>query len=36
VNRDFTRVVFNSDWGNDTAPTDPLDIDAYMISLPAW
>ncbi|BDI04566.1 hypothetical protein CATMQ487_15360 [Sphaerotilus microaerophilus] len=36
VNRDFTRVVFNSDWGNDTAPTDPLDIDTYMISLPAW
>ncbi len=36
VNRDFTRVVFNSDWGNDTAPTDPLDIDAYMISLPTW
>ena len=33
VNRDFTRVVFNSDWADNVAPTDPLDIDTYMVSL---
>lgn len=30
VNRDFTRVVFNSNWDL----TDPLDIDSYMLTLP--
>jgi WD40 repeat protein len=29
VNRDFTRVIFNSNWGG-----NELDIDAYMLELP--
>lgn len=31
VNRDFTKIVFNSNWGTGL----DTDIDAYMISLPA-
>lgn len=30
VNRDFTRVLFNSNWGVDS----DTDVDAYMIELP--
>lgn len=30
VNRDFTRVLFNSNWGT----TSDLDVDAFMIRLP--
>lgn len=30
VNRDFTRVLFNSDWDNKSE----LDVDTYMIQLP--
>ena len=29
VSRDFSRVIFNSDWGK-----SGTDIDAYMIALP--
>jgi hypothetical protein len=32
VNRNFTRIVFNSNWGNSVGP----DIDTYMIQLPSW
>lgn len=32
VNRDFTRILFNSNWGN----TAGADVDAYMIQLPSW
>ncbi len=32
VNRDFTRILFNTNWGNSVGP----DIDAYMIQLPSW
>ncbi|RZA20215.1 MAG: hypothetical protein EOP93_06555 [Lysobacteraceae bacterium] len=31
VNRDFTRVLFNSNWGTNSK----LDVDAFMIRLPA-
>ena len=31
VSRDFTRVLFTSNWGSDSAE----DVDAYMIQLPA-
>lgn len=31
VNRDFTKIVFNSNWGVGTG----LDIDTYMVELPA-
>ena len=31
VNRNFTRLLFNSNWSNSVGP----DIDAYMIQLPA-
>jgi hypothetical protein len=31
VNRDFTKVLFNSNWGVDS----DTDVDAYMIELPA-
>ncbi|MCK6423485.1 MAG: hypothetical protein L6Q75_00145 [Burkholderiaceae bacterium] len=31
VNRDFTRILFNSDWAQDAAPADAQDIDTYMI-----
>jgi hypothetical protein len=31
VNRDFTRIVFNSNWGNGSA----TDIDAYAVEIPA-
>lgn len=31
VNRDFTRILFNSSWGSD----DEKSIDAYLIGLPA-
>jgi hypothetical protein len=31
VNRDFTRVIFNSNWGS----TNYDDVDAYLIELPA-
>ena len=30
VSRDFTRILFNSNWGS----SDVLDLDAYMIRLP--
>ena len=30
VNRDFTKVLFNSNWGT----TSDLDVDAYMVRLP--
>ncbi len=30
VNRDFTRVLFNSNWGT----SSDLDVDAYLIALP--
>lgn len=30
VNRDFTRVIFNSNWGKDA----PDDVDAYVVELP--
>jgi hypothetical protein len=29
-NRDFTRLMFNSNWGNDSA----TDVDDYMVELP--
>jgi hypothetical protein len=32
VNRNFTRILFNTNWGNSVGP----DIDAYMIQLPSW
>jgi len=31
VNRDFTRVIFNSNWGS-----VPDGIDAYIVDLPRW
>lgn len=31
VNRDFTRIIFNSNWGNSYG----ADVDAYIIELPA-
>ncbi|MEN6538498.1 MAG: hypothetical protein ABFC67_02695, partial [Mizugakiibacter sp.] len=31
VNRDFTRILFNSNWGT----TSDTDVDAYMVQLPA-
>ena len=31
VNRDFTKVLFNSNWGVNS----DTDVDAYMIELPA-
>ncbi len=31
VNRDFTRIAFNSNWGNSAG----ADVDVYMIELPA-
>lgn len=31
VNRDFTRIIFNSNWGNSYG----TDVDAYIIELPA-
>jgi len=31
VNRDFTKVLFNSNWGVNSA----TDVDAYMIEIPA-
>jgi hypothetical protein len=30
VNRDFSRVIFNSNWGRD----DATDVDAYVVELP--
>jgi hypothetical protein len=30
VNRDFTRVLFTSNWGS----TSDQDVDAYMVQLP--
>jgi len=40
VDRDFTRILFNSDWdkGQTCADADraaPRDVDAYMMTLPA-
>jgi hypothetical protein len=32
VNRNFTRILFNTNWSNSVGP----DIDAYMIQLPTW
>jgi len=31
VNRDFTRIAFNSNWGTAT----DSDVDVYMLELPA-
>lgn len=31
VNRDFTRIIFNSNWGNSVG----ADVDAYILELPA-
>lgn len=31
VNRDFTRIIYNSNWGN----SNGTDVDAYIIELPA-
>ncbi|MNU05840.1 hypothetical protein D3C72_2507930 [compost metagenome] len=31
VNRDFTRVVFNSNWG----VKSQTDVDAYVVEIPA-
>jgi len=31
VNRDFTKVLFNSNWNVNT----DTDVDAYMIEIPA-
>lgn len=31
VNRDFTRILFSSNWGNDSE----TDVDAFMVRLPA-
>ncbi|GAP67239.1 hypothetical protein MBSD_n2556 [Mizugakiibacter sediminis] len=31
VNRDFTRILFNSNWGS----SSDTDVDAYMVQLPA-
>lgn len=32
VNKDFTRILFNSNWGDGSSE---LDIDAYLVELPA-